>query len=375
MKKIIWYFSITLFIFSFLLLAKVIFNDSFPDFRSYYFNPLLSFNGINPYLANKNLFTPSTYPPFAFPLLAPLLVFPFIAAEKIWIILSIAALLSSLYLIFKLLTKKIITSENLILSSIVFLAFPTKFTLGMGQINLFIFLFLTLFIYFLSRSKIKSSIFLGLALTLKIFPLFIPIYLIIKKQWKILFLTICFLFAALILSLIFIKPFINLYFYQNIFPTLIDSWKGDYYNQSLSGVIVRAGFDESIRSNLKIIISLILFLFGFIPILINKQKDKLSLSLEIGIVITVNLLLNSFSWQHHFVWIFLPLLTTYFYLKKRNLLRLMPVLGLSYILVSLNMKNSQDIPVFLQSHVFYGALLLLFLEIYLLIFQSKMQNK
>jgi hypothetical protein len=46
------------------------------------------------------------------------------------------------------------------------------------------------------------------------------------------------------------------------------------------------------------------------------------------------------------------------------------ILGLSYLLMALNLKNPTVFPILLQSHVFYGAILLYGLLMYLIVFQS-----
>ncbi|HYM65577.1 MAG TPA: glycosyltransferase family 87 protein [Candidatus Sulfotelmatobacter sp.] len=377
MKKIYKYFFILLFLISFLLMAKVIFNNGYPDFSNFYQGPLVYSRGLNPYIFNINLFTPTTYPPVIFWLFSILNFLSYTTASKIWTILSISSLILSLILIFKFYTKKLFSSENLFLSSLVFFAFPIKFTLGMGQINIFILLLLTLFLYFLEKSKFKSSLFLGISLLLKLFPLFIIVYLILKRQLKILVITLMVVLIGVLITFFLIKPEINLYFFQKVLPTLVDSWKGDYYNQSLSGLIVRANINPDIRNLVRDILSLLILTPSLLIVILNKNKDKYAQHLEVGIIITVSLLLNSFSWQHHFVWLTIPFLGTYFFIKRNsnNKKALMTVLFCAYLLISLNLKTPQSFPIILQSHVFSGTLILLLLELNLINTQEKIINK
>jgi len=366
MKLFKKYFPILLFISSFLWMGKVIFNNGYPDFSNFYFGPLLAFKNLNPYLGNVNLFTPTTYPPFIFLFLYPLTLLPLVLAQKLWTMGSIIALLISLNLLFKVYNQKFISFEGLILSSLVFLSFPTKFTLGMGQINMYILLLIVLFIYFMNKYKDFSGAFLGLCLMLKVFPIAPIFYLIASRKWKtIAYILLTFILGSL-LTLIFVKTEMITYFIQKIAPTLIDSWKGDYYNQSLTGVLVRFGIRnnrELIRNALELIIA--------VPILwitlLNKSKDKFVINLTIGILLTLNLLINSFSWQHHFIWLLPSFFATFFYLKRikaRNYLYYL--LLLCYLLVSINLKYPLNFPILIQSHVFFGSLLLLFIQATLL---------
>ncbi len=370
MKFLSKVFPIVLFVVAFLLMSKVIFNDSFPDFRSYYYNPIISIQDINPYLANKNLFTPSVYPPFIFIFFLPLSILSFAVAQKLWIILSIFALLISLKLLFKVYEIKFSSSLGLILSSLVFLSFPAKYTLGMGQINMLILLCLCIFIYYFNKSEIKAIPFLGLSLLLKFFPLIMPLYLILKRKWKALFILVVVTILGLLFSFIFVRQEINIYFYQKILPTLVNAWQGYYYNQSLSGVIVRAGVDPTYRGFIRGLVSIIILIFTFLPIVLSKLKDKFTINLEISTIITASLLLNSFSWQHHFVWSLVPFITTYFFIKKyakgEQGIFLYIVLFISYLLISTNLKSPLNYPQLIQSHVFFGGLILLILQLFLL---------
>jgi len=347
-------------------MAKVIFNNGYPDFSNFYYGPLLAFKSINPYLGNTNLFTPTTYPPFIFWTLYPLTLLSQLVAEKLWTIGSIISLLISLKLIFSIYEKRFFSKESLILSSLAFLSFPVKFTLGMGQINIYILLLIVLFMYFLNKSKSLSGIFLGISLMIKFFPIAVISYLIKDRKWKTLSYALLTMLIGGILTLIFINSEIISYFVAKIVPTLINSWKGDYYNQSLTGLIVRAGIinnRETIRSVLEFAIAIpTLFL-----IFKNKTRDKFTISLTIGTLITLNLLINSFSWQHHFVWLLPSFIACYFLLKKIKAANyLYWLLFLCYLLVSLNLKYPLDLPLFAQSHVFFGAMLLLILQLFFL---------
>jgi hypothetical protein len=80
------------------------------------------------------------------------------------------------------------------------------------------------------------------------------------------------------------------------------------------------------------------------------------------------LLINNFSWQHHFVWLIFPLITNFYFIKNRKLGWLyFFVLGLSFFLIGLNLKNPNIFPIAFTSHVFYGTLMLWGLNLYLLL--------
>lgn len=135
------------------ILLKVLLLNYYPDFSGYYFGPKLALTNKNPYLGGKDFFTPFVYPPFVLLFFLPFTLSSFISAEKIWTILSLACLISTILLLLKMYNQKIFSVTGLFLTFLVFIAFPVKFTLGMGQINIVVLFFLTLSIFFLDRKK------------------------------------------------------------------------------------------------------------------------------------------------------------------------------------------------------------------------------
>ena len=369
LKLIKKYLPLTLFILSLFFIVKTLFLNYYPDFGQYYWGLKEIFQGSNPYVAGKSIFSITTYPPFVFILMSPLETLDYFFAERVWTLLSIVFLIGSVYLIFKINNEKMFSRIGFLISTLLFaFYFPIKFTLGMGQINFLILFLVTLSIYFLNKNKnYLTGTFLSLSIMIKFFPfLFLP-YLIILKKWKILFSFIAVSIAILVFTLIVIKPAINIYFYKNILPTLLGGWKTDYYNQSLSGFLGRQMNNGFARELLRIFISLILVTVSFLVILKNNTKTTI-VNLSFSLLITLTLLINNFSWQHHFVWLLFPFITIFYFIKNKKLdWSYYFVLGLSFFLVGLNLENPNIFPVIFISHVFYGALILWGLNLYLLL--------
>lgn len=85
--------------------------------------------------------------------------------------------------------------------------------------------------------------------------------------------------------------------------------------------------------------------------------------MEIGAIITLSVLINNFSWQHHFVFLFLPFLITVYTIhtakqKQKSKTKLFTLLCISYLLIANNLPNPLIVPAILRSHVFYGGVLL-----------------
>ena len=151
-----------------------------------------------------------------------------------------------------------------------------------------------------------------------------------------------------------------------VIPDLLQSpWKGDYYNQSLSGVLMRHVEDVGLRSIAKNVISASMMLITLFFIWLNRKKSNQLLS--ISTLLVVSLLISSVSWQHHFVWLLIPLITTFAVVSRKKLQKVYYILlMLSYLLTAYNIKNISHVHLIFHSHVFYGALLLWILNLHLL---------
>ncbi len=363
MKKIIRIVLFILVFTSFLYLTKALFLDIYQDFNYYYFASQAAFQGINPYLSGGS-YTGYIYPPICLFFLFPFQLLPLVIASKVWIGLSFIGVIFSLIIILRIYKYSLFSSFSLVLFTLAFLFFPLKFTLGMGQINVFILLCLAFALYFFSRGKeALVGIFFGLSLTIKYFPIFIILYLIFRKKWKILqylFLTVVFLF---IMGYLFIDTSINNYFFLNTFPSLFQSSGGYYYNQALSGFVSRTFAGSSMEFIIRILLSVLILFTTFFVMYKRKKINKEIILFEIGIIITTNLLLSSFTWQHHFTWLLIPLIFTAFQIHKKSEFFLLFII---FLLLTYNIKYPAGVPILFQSHAFYGALLLWGFDLYLL---------
>jgi hypothetical protein len=358
--------SFLFFFVSLLVLLKVLLLGGYPDFSQYFYGLKTIIHGLNPYIADQNSLTPTVYPPFVLLLLFPFSFLPIFLAGKIWTIFSIIFLFSGVYLIFRIYNKKIFSSVGFVILGLVCLSFPVKFTLGMGQINNLILFLFVLSIYFLEKKKkYFSSLFLALSLAIKLFPIFFPLYFLLKRKWTLLFFTFTTI-GLFYLASFLIDPKINIYFYKNILPTFLSGWKTDYYNQSLTGFIGRSITEDFIRSSIRYFLSALFIFVSFLVIYKSHINQKLA-NMHLGLLVSLNLIVSNFSWQHHFVFMIFPFIITLFYIQKiKKNLKFLLWLFIAYILISFNLKDPNAVPILLQSHVFYGAVLLWILQVFLI---------
>ncbi len=368
-SKILRYVVITFTAFSLIWLLRVLMNDNFPDFNTNYYASINVINNIDPYSTSVNYFTPQVYPPFDILFYVPIGFLPFYIASKLWIILSIAAVFITIFLLTSIYKISFFSTYNIFLMGLVCLSFPLKFTLGMGQLNNIILVLIAFsFYYFNLKKYVYSGIILAFPILLKFFPLLLIPYLVYIKKWKI---VLIFILTTIFLMLLtcFILTFpVVINYYQNILPELLSSWKGDYYNQSLSGVLIRIFPDKVISNYLRIIISAILLFFTAIAIVIKRKKNQKRLNLEFAAILTVSVIINNFSWQHHFVFLLVPYFIVLFTLLKIKVSSIFyAFLFLSYICIAVNSRDPSSLHFLLQNHVFFGALILWMLIIYILV--------
>ncbi|MCX6794215.1 MAG: glycosyltransferase family 87 protein [Candidatus Gottesmanbacteria bacterium] len=148
-----------------------------PDFSVFYDSAQALFFHQNPY-ALTSTYTGLGYPPFTLLAFMPFTVLPYQTAQVLWIFISFLLFLASIYVSLLLIRKRVWFREWCFVFVFAFFAFPTKFTLGMGQIN---FAALTLLLVSLWAQQHKRHVLSGIALGVLLmikphFVLFIPVY-------------------------------------------------------------------------------------------------------------------------------------------------------------------------------------------------------
>ncbi|MDP3940700.1 MAG: glycosyltransferase family 87 protein [bacterium] len=364
MAKLLTPLSIIFFSLSFLVILRVFFLGVYPDFTVYYNGSLSFLHGQNPYIKTPDYFSNYVYPPFAVLLFLPFsLIDPHIAS-LLFTFISLLSAVFGVYFCLKALREDK-ASVFLIATALLFLAFPTKFTFGMGQVNLVVFLLLSLaFFFWKRRNPIIAGVFLGLCFSIKLFPFLLLVYFLLRKDWRILVSSaITFVVIAVLTGLITGFSLYS-YFFQNILPGIASSYQSGYYNQALSGFFARLPLDREIGMVLKTSISLLFIVATFLIVYLRRKNQSLS-SLMFTILITLSLIVNPFSWQHHFVWLILPFLVTFYAIKRRDFFSYI-FLFLSYVLIAMNIRYPDTLYLLLQSHVLFGAILLWLLQLKLL---------
>jgi hypothetical protein len=193
------------------------------DFTSYRLSASALWNGENPYKTETD-FT-YIYPLFLAFLLMPLAAVPYWLANFIWFGLGAAALFFSCKILLTLASDDIfaIPNKRYLLSAvaIVLIMFsPIQNNFRNGQVNPIVLFCCVMFLERFTRGKKTSAaLWLGGAIALKIVPAILLAFLLIRRQWRIMFLTALFtaLFCLLPIVVTGSKLFSYYYEYWNWF--------------------------------------------------------------------------------------------------------------------------------------------------------------
>lgn len=126
------------------------------------------------------------YPPQATFFFAPFAALPFRASTQLWSVLIAGAFVASYYLtIVSLLKDNPWRVRYSLLLIALALSEPITGLMSTGQINSFILLGMVLTLVGLTRNRwVLSGVSLGIVITLKVFPVVLLPYLVLKKKWK-----------------------------------------------------------------------------------------------------------------------------------------------------------------------------------------------
>jgi hypothetical protein len=290
------------------------------DFTSYLLSSKALLSGINPYLTGSPF--PYIYPlTFAFSLI-PFTALPEVITQIVWFIFNLWMLYNSV--VYLIMTEKSVPLKYkypvLAISSIILLNFIQN-NLVNAQVNiLIVFLCLQFFIFYKKHNYNLSAIFLAMAISIKIFPVFILIFLLSRNKYRHVLRTILFSLLLLIIPVIVIGDKIiayYIYYFNNItnvhYVQASSFATGMFFNlPGLIGLIYPGSFNGMIiyLLNFIVVASLFLLLFYY-----YRKLDDWSLfpTLFIGF-----LFISPISETHHLIFLFpcFTLIIINFFSKK-----------------------------------------------------------
>ena len=238
---------------------------------------------------------PNLLPPPSVVLYLPLRLIPFRIMEGLWVLGSLVLLVDVVRRVaFKINLRSF--SEVGIVASIAFLSFPSRFTLGMGQVNI-------IALWLLVRSweqtaPMWSGILFAIAVLFKPELAILGIPILYEGRWKMCIAAtgIIAVFSGLAL-LLWGMPVYQSYF-LNVSSLFSDSsGLAIYYNQGITGMLVRAG----IWDRLLFTVIATLLIGGALRAIKHTIHNKWDQT--IWLFMPALLLIEPLAWQHHLVFL------------------------------------------------------------------------
>lgn len=333
------------------------------DFRVYWEAAWMILRGLNPYQGIISSTFPFNYPPTALLFLWPLGFLPQNLAAILWNLASVSALLLSIFLVIKITKTKYVWSSFFIFTFLFTLPyFPSKFNLGMGQINNFVLVLVAAALFFYtSGRKNLSALCLAIATGIKLAPAVFILYFFLKKDWRQVFRVGIFLLTIIFVSFILVPVSYQIEYFSKVLPLSFTLGSKDwYYNQSLYGFLAR------LLSN-GFVVQLAFYGLSILILFLTWWRGRrVSNFRQIATVACLYLLIHPIALQHYFGLALIPVILLTLGSARGNW-RNWGVLGISYLLLAANIKQPELVPRefnFLLSHQFFGILLLWILALW-----------
>lgn len=310
-KKAVDLVSIIVLVAIFLVILVQLNNIKINDFSSYILSSQALLKNTNPYLTGSPF--QYIYPlSFAF-ILIPFTFIPEVIAQNLWYILN----LLFLFIIIKGLFDriKIRDSQSIYLFVLILLVIilnVVQNNLRNGQVNIFILLLCTLFLSYYEKRKIYlSSLLLALAISIKMIPLIIVGFCLVKKDFKTVLLTLGFTVLFILVPFILVGD--NLFDYygyyfnlatQNVLSTESSSStnQGMFFN--LVGLVnfifpeIKAGIWLYLANGL-----IVFLLLYFVQKYFTKRASDRGLELIFYLYVLSTLLISPMSETHHLIFL------------------------------------------------------------------------
>ena len=269
-----------------------------PDFSSYY--------GAVTSAVLSVYTTPNLLPPMSRIVFWPIGLLPYTISQALWTLVSISCLWVSVRLTLHIL-KNYSYRDAAIYSAMAFVSFPTRFTLGMGQVNLIALAMLIAAVYEESRERsLIGGTLWTVAVLLKPELVLLSIVFVLMKRWKFCLASVGSMLLSIAVSLaIWGVDAYTVYGSRMSSELALLAGRAVYYNQSLSGVIARFGvYEWSEPAYVGITIA---FIVCFLWL---ARSKKMVFPTLMWVAIPVFLIIEPIAWQHHLVY----LLPTYLWI-------------------------------------------------------------
>lgn len=279
------------------------------DFSVYLDGTRATLAGKNPY--DLWFFDRYNYAPAATILFVPFTWVSQNAAEFIITTISLLSAWITLTIILASMEVKLAWQTKVLLYGLILKIFPVKLTLALGQINLVILALVIASFYFQYKKPYLAGSLLSIASAIKLTPVPLILYFIIKKNTRVFISFFITLTALTILGAYFFDFPLSHYYYSHVVPELNShtsraTLNATYMNQSVTALLGRWGIFGFTNSLVRYIFSGVFI--SWIGYRLAKTNSRMTDFILFSLLlIATTIFLPIFVWQHHYV-VIIPLL-------------------------------------------------------------------
>jgi alpha-1,2-mannosyltransferase len=244
---------------------------------------------------------PFIYPPFAAIALAPFALLPWGTAKILYVVVSIAALAWTLYLVARRYhpdRKQVALLVTACAVPLAMLLEPVRSTIDFGQVNLLL-MVLVATDCLLPKTRYPRGMLIGLAAAIKLTPAAFVLYFLIRKDYKAAATAAGTGAIATIASFAFLPTESTRYWFGGLGNVSGLSGSAFHTNQSIQAVMARLHITGHPFDALWLVLGALLLVL--VVAAMRKAADAPAIALSLNAVFT--LLLSPISWSHHWVWI------------------------------------------------------------------------
>ncbi|WP_446222613.1 glycosyltransferase family 87 protein [Nocardia sp. IBHARD005] len=244
---------------------------------------------------------PFIYPPFAAIALAPFALLPWGAAKILYVVVSIAAVAWTLYLVARRYhpdRKQVALLVTACALPLAMLVEPVRSTIDFGQVNLLL-MVLVATDCLLPKTRYPRGMLIGLAAAIKLTPAAFVLYFLVRKDYKAAATAAGTGAIATIASFAFLPTESTRYWFGGLGNVSGLSGSAFHTNQSIQAVMARLHITGLPFDALWLVLGALLLVL--VVAAMRKAADAPAIALSLNAVFT--LLLSPISWSHHWVWI------------------------------------------------------------------------
>jgi hypothetical protein len=193
--------------------------------------------------------------------------------------------------------------------------YPTWLHLHLGQITILLCALVFGAWYYLRRGHDgRAGALLAVAAVLKIYPVFLLGYLVLRRRWRALWAAVA-VGLALVLAQAAIEPRQWLDYFTIVAPRNAAEWTNSPRNASLAGIGMRlfVGNDEvrpvfdapAVEPFVRV--ALYALVLGCVALVLGRRRRAPDLDGEFGLFVCAMVLLSPLSWEHSYIFLLLPL--------------------------------------------------------------------